>query len=122
MPAHPGTRRERHEPEWFRRRGVDDLPDVYVWVVRKHREFVDQRDIDVTKCVLEQLREFGLSGRSDRNCLVDELVVERLNVRERAGPHAGNDLGGVDETPARVAGVDTFWRIAEREVGIGEAS
>src|SRR5258708_37649586 len=49
------SRRELHEPERLRRRGIDHFPNVDAQLVAHDRHFVHQSDVDGPERVLEQL-------------------------------------------------------------------
>ncbi len=121
VPADSGAGRESHVAERFGRRGVDRPPDVDAEVAGEHRQLVDERDVDVPERVLEQLDELGLLARTDGNGLVDERVEERLHRLQRGLVGAAHDLGRVDEPVRRVAGVDSFGRVAEVVVAAQQA-
>ena len=111
------ARCELHEAERLGVGGLDDVPDVDAEAVGVDGQFVDERDVDVAERVLEQLGQLGLSGPSDGDGLVDELIEEPLHPFERRGVDARHDLGGVLEGVGDVAGVDAFGAVAEMEVG-----
>jgi hypothetical protein len=76
-------------------------------------------DVHVPEGVLQQLGELGLLAARHRNGPLHHAVVEALYGGERAGVDAGDDLGGVDERPGRVARVDALRAVADAEVAAG---
>src|SRR5205085_4822353 len=72
--ARPGL--ERHEAERLRRRGADDLPDIYVHPVAQLRELVDEGDVDRAEDVLEQLAQLRCVGRRDGVDRVDGAAID----------------------------------------------
>ncbi len=78
--ADAGSRREAHEAERLRRRGVDHLPDVEAHPLAQQRELVDERDVDVAEDVLEELRQLRGVGRGE----LEDVVVDRAEERSGA--------------------------------------
>lgn len=100
--ADAGAGVERHVTERFRRRRVDDLPDVDLHAIAQERQFVDERDVDAAENVFEQLGHLGDSwvGHLDDELLGDDLRVEVL----------------CELRALLLDSADDFWGVANREV------
>jgi hypothetical protein len=57
VPAHARSGLQAHEPVGLGGCGVDDLPDVDAHTVGQHRQLIDERDVDRTEDVLQELGE-----------------------------------------------------------------
>ena len=66
-------------PNGFVEAAVDCFPDIHVEVGSEHRELVDQSDVDMPECVLEELHHLGHLGTRYGHDAIDERGVESLN-------------------------------------------
>ena len=117
--AQAGTRIEGHEAIGLGRAGGDDLPDVYPERVTDDLELVDQRDVDAAEDVLEKLRDLGRLEAGDGHQRLDEAGVKQHDQFQAGLGQAADDLRGVVQVPALVAGVDPLRRVADEEVLAG---
>src|ERR1035437_9933156 len=62
--------------EGLRRRGIDHLPYIYAHAKRKELQFIDQRDIDATVDVLQQLGHLGNTRRRHTDRPREDTLVE----------------------------------------------
>ena len=107
MAANSRARVERHEPEWFRRRSVNDLAALDAQMAAHDRELIGERDIHISEDVLNQ---FGDSGARDGDDADAELLIEqRSHLRALLGDSA-DDLGDVDDFEMVIARVDPLRR------------
>ena len=107
------SRREAHEPERLRSRGVDDFPDVDAELVADDRHLVHEPDVHGAERVLQQLDQFRRLGARDRDDGVDARGVERRRHFGARRGHATDNLGRVLRVPRRVARIDALR--AERQ-------
>src|SRR5262245_12698716 len=78
MTAHSRTRPKCLKSKRFGSCRLDHVPEVDVEIVTKTRHLVDQGDVDVAVCVLEQLGCLCLTGALGANNGVNESRIERL--------------------------------------------
>src|SRR5665647_2053458 len=74
--ANSGARRELHEAERLRRRGIDDFPDVDTELVADDLHLVHEPDVDRPERVLEQLHQLRRLCARNRNNLFEARRIE----------------------------------------------
>src|SRR5580658_9069508 len=90
--------------------GVDDLPDVEVHAQAEHFEFVDQRDVDATINIFEELRHLRRSGRRHRNSAAENSAIKRGGDGAGLRVEPANDLRNIMTRYLCVAGILTLGR------------
>jgi hypothetical protein len=108
---------ERHETEGFSGGGFDNFPDINVHAGGEELEFVDERDVDATKNVFQELGHFRGPSRADGNDFGDDLGVESLRGARARRIGAAHDFGNLREAVLLVAGIFALWGEGEKKVG-----
>src|SRR5439155_25082688 len=119
MTADTGPGGERHEAERLGGGGLDRRPDINAQIGSEHRELVDQRDVDVAKGVLQELRELRLARAGVADRFLDDRAVEGFDGGERRLVDSRDHLWRIDEVPGLVPRVDALGAVAEVEVSAG---
>src|ERR1019366_7723284 len=113
--AETGSRIESLEPERFGLRSVDDFPDIEAHALTEELQFVHQGDIDTAVDVLQDLRHFGRLTGGDRNNLVEDGTVERLECPAGSGVVGAKHFRDGSRGEVRVGWVFAFGRVAYEE-------
>ena len=97
--------------------GREDFLGIDFHAVEDHRQFVDQRDVDIALGVLDDLGGFG---DADARCLVgagrDDGPVDRVDEIGRFGGRTRGDLDDVRQPMGLVAGVDALRAVADKKI------
>ncbi len=114
--AHARARTERGEAERLGRSGGDGVPHVDPQAVAQLGELVDQREVDLSVGVLQDLRRLGLASAAGDVDVLGQLPVEVGRPVTTGRGEPADDLRGVVEAEAGVSGVDPLRGEGEVEV------
>ena len=117
MSAETGTGIERLEAVRFGLCRVDDFPNAYAHLVTKLRKFIDETDVDVAICVLQDFLHLG--NRRRRNFVdiaLQHRSVHRCNDFSRVCADRSDDLGCVFCLIDQIARIDALGTEAEIEI------
>ena len=90
---------------------TDGFPNVDVDCFRDFREFVGERDVDVTVRVFHYFDEFSCCCVCQVDFPLDECLVELFRHFSRFRRNAADDAVVVDEFFENLAWDDAFWRV-----------
>src|SRR5690606_39578088 len=98
-----GTGVELLESEGFGGGGPNDVPEVDAEFVAEPGHLVDQRDVDVPVCILEQLGGLGFTRALGADDGFDEPAIEGLGAVGACGGDPADDLRGVAGAESGIA-------------------
>src|SRR3984957_11536681 len=116
VPPEARTGVERHEPKWLCGGGIDPLPNIYSHAQTEHLQFVDQRNVDATEDVLEQLGHFRGSRGANGHDAGYNLRVDRLRGAPARWIHAADDFWNLRQPKLFVAGIFALGRERKKEI------
>ena len=109
-------RRELHEAEGLRCRGLDYFPYVDAKLVADDRHLIDESDVHRSEGVLQQLDQLGRFRARHRNHRIEAGRVERSRHLSASGRDSTDDLRRVLRVPLRVAGIDALGTEGEEDI------
>ena len=116
MPPQSGAGVVRNKAERLGGSCVNYLVDINAHAVRDQLHFIDQANVDRAVNILEELRHLSGSGRTDRYCAINNLVIECLTSLQATRGDPTNEFGNSLRIEILVARILTLWRINQGEI------
>jgi hypothetical protein len=115
VPSNTWPRIKSRETIGFCSGSRNHFPYIYLEKVCHHCQFVNQANIDSSKCILEKLYKFRCSRRTDWNDRIYHCFVECSGQLYATRSDASNDFWRITQAILCISWINTLWRIAKKE-------
>src|SRR6185437_10364219 len=97
--------------------GVEHVMRLEAELLKDHRHFVDEGDVDVALRILDDFRRFRrLDVLGDEEIAVIDDPVDGAQALDHLGRLSGDHLGNPLDRVLAVTGIDAFGRISEKKI------